>query len=52
MTPKSLTALAQRLRDPDQYVDACDEAADLIEALARLWTLEMLRNAHQFGSKV
>jgi len=25
--------LPERLRDPDQYVDACDEAADSIELL-------------------
>ena len=29
----SLMRLAERLRDPELYVDACDEAANLIEAL-------------------
>ena len=31
-----LTDLSRRLRDPEQYIDACDDAADVLDAVARL----------------
>lgn len=31
MKPEYLRELAERLRDPEQYVDACDEAANALD---------------------
>lgn len=36
MTPDQCRSLAARLRNPEHYVDACDEAADLIVKIPAL----------------
>ena len=33
MTPEKIRGIPKRLRDVEQYVDACDDAADAIEEL-------------------